>query len=69
MKLNAAILVACKASFRNGGLDPHWNTGPVRVMAPTVSTMFCMTLRLVAFNLFEREVKNINFDFCYAQAL
>ena len=28
-----------------------------------------MTLRLVAFNFFERGLKNINFHFCYAQSL
>ena len=30
---------------------------------------FLMTLRLVAIALFGREPKNINFNFCYAQAL
>ena len=28
-----------------------------------------MTLRLVAFNFLEGELKNINFRFCYAQSL
>ena len=35
-------------------------------IAPTVLRM---TLRLVAFNFFEREQKNMNYHFCYVQSL
>ena len=54
-------------------------SGPVRVVAQTGPGFFfqialkqCFIrhyIRLAAFNFFERELKDINFHFCYAQAL
>ena len=47
--------------------------GPVRVMTLAGPVFFfcklLLKLRLVAFALFLRDLKNINFYFCYAQAL
>ena len=53
MKLNATSLSVMQSIIGVG------------IMTLTVSMVLCMTLRLVALNFFQREVKNINFNFCY----
>ena len=68
-----------KKNWSSGGDGPHWTSGLVRAVAPIGPVIICklrldglvlrVTLRLVAFNFVERELKNINFHFCYAQAL
>ena len=61
-----SILAIFKKPLVQKGPRPSLDTsGPVRAVA----IMLCMTLRLVAFNFSERELKNINFHIFNAQAL
>ena len=45
-------------------------TGPMFVFCKLLlNGVLRMIVRLVAFNFFERELKDINFHFCYSQSL